>query len=147
MSPLLLLHKFHSWYLSSRLSTAVGVAALHKAFMESPESRTCPLPSACTEQAAWPRNVLMLCSADASAAKANGGGQGRRKAEEGQQCWEAFSRWLLLNNSIATSLSVEQVRLWLYTWEERSGWPFDLPPQQRSSTWSAKRMSRLSACT
>lgn len=56
-------------------------------------------------------------------------GQSRKKTEEGQQRWEVFSIWLLLNNSIPASLSVEQVRLQLCTWEERSVWPFDLPPQ------------------
>lgn len=147
MSPLLLLHKFHIRHLSSRLSPAVVVAALHEAFTESPESRTWPLPSACTEQQALPRNAPVLCSAAAWAAKASGSGQGGRTAEEGQQCWEAFSIWLLLNNSIPTSLSVEQVRLRLYTWEERSVWLLMCLPSSASSTWAAKRMSRLSACS
>ncbi|KAI1234469.1 hypothetical protein IHE44_0003521 [Lamprotornis superbus] len=44
-----------------------------------------------------------------------GSGQSRRKAEEEQQCWEAFSIWLLLNNSIPVSLSVEQAKDWLCT--------------------------------
>lgn len=76
-----------------------------------------------------------------------GSGQSGRKAEEEQQCWEAFSIWLLLNNSIPVSLSVEQVRLQLYMWEKRSAWPFDLPPQQCKSTWASKQMPHLSVCT
>lgn len=44
----------------------------HKACTEPLENRTWPLPSACTErdaEAGLSRNVLMLFSADASAAK------------------------------------------------------------------------------
>lgn len=74
-----------------------------------------------------------------------GSGQGGRAAEEGQQCWEAFSMWLLLNNSIPVSLSVERVRLRMDTWEERSAWPFDLLPQQPRSSWTAEQTPRLSA--
>lgn len=47
----------------------------HEACTEPPENRTWPLPSACTErdaEAGLSRNVLMLFSAEASAAKANG---------------------------------------------------------------------------
>lgn len=76
-----------------------------------------------------------------------GSEQSRRKAEEEQQCREAFSIWLLLNNSIPVPVSVEQVRLHLYMWEKRSVWPFDLPPQQCKSAWASKQKPRLSVCT
>lgn len=70
------------------------MTALHKASMEPPENRMWPLPSACTERDAetgLPRNVLMLFSADASAAKAKwtvvvgkAGGRQRRGSAAGK---------------------------------------------------------------
>lgn len=71
------------------------MTALHQACMEPPENGTWPLPSACTERDAetgLPRNVLMLFSADASAAKAKrtlvvgkAGGRQRRGSGAGKR--------------------------------------------------------------